>query len=55
MFAVSFAMAIRSKYILYVFNQREKLFIMIDPRLVEEWCKDTSTLIYAKYSILLDF
>ena len=29
---------------LYVFDQQEKTLIMIDPRPVEEWCKDTQRL-----------
>jgi hypothetical protein len=33
---------------LYIFNQREKMLIMIDSGPVEEWCKDTPALMYAK-------
>jgi hypothetical protein len=40
---------------LYVFDQREKMLIMFDPRPVEEWCKDTPTLMYAKYTFGLSF
>ena len=45
MFAVSFVMALR-KYMFYVFDQREKMLIMIDSRPVEEWCKDTPAMMY---------
>jgi hypothetical protein len=27
------------------------MFIMIDPRPIEEWCKDTSALMYARYTL----
>jgi hypothetical protein len=40
---------------LYVFDQREKMLIMIDPRLVEEWYKDTPVLMYAKYTLEFSF
>jgi hypothetical protein len=36
---------------LYVFDQREKILIMIDPRPVEEWCKDTHALMYARFTL----
>jgi hypothetical protein len=36
---------------LYVFYQKEKMLIMIDPRPIEEWCKDTSALMYARYTL----
>jgi hypothetical protein len=36
---------------LYVFDQREKILIMIDPRPVEEWCKDTPALMYARFTL----
>ena len=36
---------------LYVFDMREKMLIMIDPRPLEEWCKDTPALMYAKYTL----
>jgi len=36
---------------LYVFDQREKMLIMIDSRPVEEWCKDTLALMYAKQTL----
>jgi hypothetical protein len=36
---------------LYVFDQREKILIMIDPRPVEEWCKNTPALIYARFTL----
>jgi hypothetical protein len=29
--------------------------IVIDPKLVEEWCKDTPALIYAKYTLGFSF
>ena len=35
---------------LYVFDQKEKMFIMIDPRPIEDWCKDTPALMYARYT-----
>jgi hypothetical protein len=31
------------------------MLIMIDPRPVEEWCKDTPVLIYAKYTLGFSF
>jgi hypothetical protein len=40
---------------LYVFDQREKMLIMIDSRPVEEWCKDTPVLMYAKYTLGFSF
>jgi hypothetical protein len=40
---------------IYVFDQREKMLIMFDPRSVEEWCKDTPALMYAKYTLGLSF
>jgi hypothetical protein len=27
------------------------MFIMIDPRPIEEWCKNTPALMYARYTI----
>jgi hypothetical protein len=36
------------KYILYVFDQQEKMLIMIDSRPVEEWFKDTLAPMYAR-------
>jgi hypothetical protein len=36
---------------LYVFDQREKMLIMIDPRPVEEW----PALMYAKYTLGFSF
>jgi len=36
---------------LYVFDQKEKMIIMIDPRPIEDWCKDTPALIYARYTL----
>jgi hypothetical protein len=36
---------------LYVFDQQEKILIMIDPKPVEEWCKDTPALMYVKYTL----
>jgi len=27
------------------------MLIMIDPRLIEDWCKDTLVLMYARYTI----
>ena len=36
---------------LYVFDQWEKIFIMIDSRPVEKWCKDTSALMYAMQTL----
>ena len=50
-FAVSFAMAILSKIYALCFDMREKMLIMIDPRPLEEWCKDTPALMYAKYTL----
>ena len=35
----------------YVFDQKEKMLIMIDSRPVEKWCKDTPALIYARYTL----
>jgi len=35
---------------LYVFDQKEKMLIMIDPRPIEDWCKDTPALMYARYT-----
>jgi len=29
----------------------KKMLIMIDPRYVEEWCKDTPALMYVKYTL----
>jgi hypothetical protein len=40
---------------LYVFDQREKMLIMIDPRPVEELCKDTPTPMYTKYTLGFSF
>jgi len=50
-FAVSFAMAILSKIYPLCFRSAKKMLIMIDPRPVEEWCKDTPALMYAKYTL----
>ena len=36
---------------LYVFDQWEKIFIMIDSRPIEEWCKDTPALMYASQTL----
>ena len=36
---------------LYVFDQKEKMFIMIDPRPIEDWYKDTPALMYARYTL----
>ena len=36
---------------LYVFDQKEKMLIMIDPRPIEDWCKDTPALMYARYTL----
>ena len=35
---------------LYVFYQK-KMLIMIDPRPIEDWCKDTPALMYARYTL----
>ena len=36
---------------LYVFDQKKKMFIMIDPRPIEDWCKDTPALMYVGYTL----
>ena len=36
---------------LYVFDQKEKMLIMIDPRPIEDWCKDTPVLMYVRYTL----
>ena len=36
---------------LYVFDQKEKMLIMIDPRPIEDWCIDTPALMYARYTL----
>jgi hypothetical protein len=36
---------------LYIFDQQKKTLIMIDSRPVEKWCKDTTTLMYARQTL----
>jgi hypothetical protein len=40
---------------LYVFDQWEKMLIIIDHRPIEEWCKDTPTWMYTKYTFGFSF
>ena len=51
MFAVFFAMTARSKvYVLCFLSEGEDAY-MIDPRPIEDWCKDTPALMYARYTL----
>ena len=36
---------------LYVFDQKEKMLIMIDPIPIEDGCKDTPVLMYVRYTL----